>query len=337
MIHCCSTLIRLVGLLSLTLGIGSCAPGGNNQSLRIYASVDPPIALAVLDAYAVETSAIFDAEANKTTGLVMRLRAEVGAPHADVFWNGEVARTIELCRDGVLARGALAEVIVDTVMSDPMGCWSAFAARARVIIVSSAMATESRPRSILDLIDPHWRGRVAIANPHFGTTGTHFAALHASWGDDRFREFVRGMRGNSVARLPGNAQVKDAVAQGRFDWGLTDTDDVHGAILDGAAVEAIFPDQHNSLGLFLIPNTVAIVTNGPNPSAARKLADYLTSADVEAALAAGRGAHIPIRHNVPGPAAWPSASSFRRMTVDFEAVADAFPAMLRAFDEEWPQ
>lgn len=267
----------------------------------------------------------------------MRLLGERVAPRADLFWNGEIARTIELCRVGVLASGALAQLKVETNMSDPAGCWIAFAARARVIIVPSVLANNVRPQSILDLTNRNWFGRAAIADPHFGSTGTHFAALHATWGDDRFREFVRGMRENRVTRLPGNAQVKDAVAQGRFAWGLTDTDDVHGAMLDGAAVEAIFPDQDSDLGLFLIPNTLALVANGPNPEAGRELAEYLASADVEAKLAAGRSAQIPIRHDVPGPAAWPDAASLRRMTVDFEAVADALPAMLRAFDEEWPQ
>jgi iron(III) transport system substrate-binding protein len=315
----------------------SCTSDREDFSPVVYVSVDPPIAQPILAASESIVHASYDTETNKTAGLVARLRAERAAPRADLFWNGEVARTIELCREGVLARSALANLIVATLISDPDGCWIGFAARARVFIVPSILPDKSRPQSILDLVNPHWRGKAAIANPHFGTTGTHFAALYATWGNERFRKFIRGMRANAVTILPGNAQVRDAITQGRFDWGLTDTDDVHGAMQDGAAVEAVFPDQYTELGLFLIPNTVALVAGGPHPEAGWQLAEYLTSASVEAKLAAARGAQIPIRHNVPGPAAWPDAASLHRMAVSFDAVADAFPAMLRAFDEEWPQ
>jgi iron(III) transport system substrate-binding protein len=188
------------------------------------------------------------------------------------------------------------------------------------------------------LTDPTWKGRAAIADPHFGTTGTHFAALLVAWGEQRFREWLRALRTNEVAILPGNAQVKDAVASGRCEFGFTDTDDVNEALREGKPVSLVIPDQGGSeLGVFIVPNAVALVRDGPHPANARKLVSYLLSASVEAALARGDGAQIPIRNPVPGPALLPPLASLKVMRVDYGDVGMAYRRMLRIVDEEWPR
>ena len=50
----------------------------------------------------IAVKAVYDSEAQKTTGLVTRIIAERGRPRADVFWNNEVAQTIVLKDKGAL-------------------------------------------------------------------------------------------------------------------------------------------------------------------------------------------------------------------------------------------
>lgn len=268
------------------------------------------------------------------------LLAEQARPQADLFWNNEVGRTLQIKERGVL-------VVSNVVPSDKESApytdkdpqWFGFAGRGRVLVVNAEQVAEAeQPQGLGDLSDPRWQGRAAIANPHFGTTGTHFAALYAQWGEMRFRAWLRALRANQVAVLPGNAQVRDKVASGEYAFGLTDTDDVNGAILDGKPVRLVIPDQsRNGLGVFVIPNTVAQVNGAPHPAQAQQLLNYLVSADVEAQLAAGRGAQLPLRSKVSGPASLPPIDQLRLMQVDYAHVATAFEPMLQVFGEEWPR
>jgi iron(III) transport system substrate-binding protein len=308
----------------------------------IYVAHDRVLSEPILRQFQAQTGirvrAVYDVEANKTVGLTNRLLAEAPAPRADVFWNNEVIQTIRLQSRGIAATEPLQWPESEPLaLADPQHRWVGFAARARVLLLNTQLApSSSTGLGVWDLTKPAWRSRVAVANPHFGTTGTHFAALLTAWGEAEFRRWLRELHTNDVAVLPGNAQVREAVASGRYALGLTDTDDAVEAVTDGAPVQILFPDQDGELGTLLIPNTIALVTHRPHDAGVNQLTTYLLSADVEAALARGRGAQLPLNHAVPPPAHLPSPRTIRAMPVDFNAVAANYERMLSIVEQEWP-
>ena len=320
--------------------VGACR---QSNDVVLYASVDrqlaEPIATAFEKSSGTDVRAIFDVEANKTVGLVNRLSAEGSAPRADVFWSGEFARTIDLCDRGVLESGAIeSPTSVNAALDDPNGCWFLLAARLRVLLVHGPVtSTRADPASIEDLASPQWRGRACLANPHFGTTSTHFAALLTRWGEPRFRRWLQDLEANGVAILPGNAQVRDAVSRGVCGLGLTDTDDALEALRERAPVRLLIPDQRrDDIGVFVVPSTVAAVTGGPNPASGRQLIRFLLSAEGERQLASGTGGFLPVRHpTLDGPAGLPALRDLVVLRVDYVDVARSIPLMLRIVDEEW--
>jgi iron(III) transport system substrate-binding protein len=206
-----------------------------------------------------------------------------------------------------------------------------------VIIYNTDLVSDP-PRSIQELANPEWKGRAAIANPLFGTTATHAAAWFASWGEARAIEFLRAIRANGVAILPGNSAVRDLVARGEYAWGLTDTDDANGAVEDGFPVKWLLPDQDPDgagFGTLLIPNTVSLVRGGPNPDAGRRLIDFLLRQETEAALAASRSIQIPLRPGVPAPETVPRIEEIQTMDVEFDAIAAKIPAMMDFAEREF--
>jgi iron(III) transport system substrate-binding protein len=272
------------------------------QPAVLYTSTDQEYAEVVLKeaeaAIGTRVTAVFDAEAAKTVGLERRLVAEKSRPKADVFWNSEFLRTHRLNRQGLLAPTA-----VDKSFGLPAGVLSThsvgFGIRGRVIAVHAPSVAEAdRPRRLQDLAHPRFKGRVAIARPLFGTTSTHFAALHAQWGEARFVEFLKALKANGVLILPGNGDVRDAVVAGRAAVGLTDTDDAIGAVRRGLPLAMIFPDQEAD-GAFGVYMTVAKVAGGPNPAAAQKLVEYLASEKAEARLIELGAVQIPVRAHLP--------------------------------------
>jgi iron(III) transport system substrate-binding protein len=297
------------------------------RDVTVYVSTDRVFSEPVLRDYEaranVRINAVYDTEETKSTGLANRLLAEKGRPQADVFWSNEPVRTLVLKSRGVLSpyRSPAAEGIAAT-FKDPDGYWTGFSARMRVIVynTSKVNATEA-PRSVFDLADPRWKGQVATADPRFGSTSFHVAALYAEVGDARADEFFRKLKANDIKIVDGNSVVRDMVARGDVMVGLTDTDDVNVALEGKQPVAMILPDR-DGIGVPVMPNMVSLIAGAPHPDEGRRLIDYLVSADVERKLAQSEAVQIPLHAGVPGPTSLPSIGMFKPMTVDYARAAE---------------
>jgi iron(III) transport system substrate-binding protein len=331
-------------IMALALVAVGCGPRGGRVVL--YCAQDRPFAEAVLGPFQASggpaLSVKYDTEANKSVGLYRELQLEARRPRCDVHWNNEIITTLMLAREGLLDPYAspAAQAYPDFAKAADH-TWHAFAARARVLLIHApGVADADRPRSLLELTDPKWKGRLVMAKPNFGTTATQAACLFEVLGPDAARAFYRGLKANGVRIVAGNKQVAEAVGRAEAAVGLTDTDDAMDEVNAGRPVAVIFPDadppndQYPRLGTLFIPNTVAVIKGCPNPANARRLVDYLLSADVEAKLASAGGYQIPLNPAVAVtlPPALAPARTARPMRVDFAKAAslwDEVQAFLR--------
>lgn len=300
---------RVAWLAGLSILVSSllAGPSAAASEVVIYTSVDQEFAEPVLKKFekqsGIKVKAVFDAEAAKTVGLERRLVAEKSRPKADVFWNSEYLRTLRLGAEGVLTPQPHITQSIPAEYRSKDALWTGFGLRARVLIVNTQLVpADAIPSTLADLADPRWKGKVAIAKPYFGTTSTHFAALFSRWGEAPFTQFLQSLKTNQVALLPGNADVRDAVAAGRFALGLTDSDDALGAIQAGKPVRMIFPDQGRE-GAFGVFHTVALIKGGPNPQTALRLAEYLASEATESELIRSGAVQLPVRANIAAASA----------------------------------
>lgn len=297
------------------------------QTVTIYVSTDRVFSEPILKAYeqktGVKVNAVYDTEETKSTGLANKLLAEKNNPQADVFWSNEPVRTLVLESRGVLSpyKSLNAEGIPAT-FKDPEGYWTGFSARIRVIVYNTNLVKPAdAPKSIYDLTDPKWKGQIAIADPRFGSTSFHVAALYAELGDEKTDEFFRKLKANGVKIAPGNSVVRDLVVKGEVKMGLTDTDDVNVALEDKAPVALVLPDR-DGMGAPLMPNMVSLIAGAPHAEAGKRLIDYLLSPDVERMLAQSEAAQIPLHAGVEGPKNIPPINSFRPMTLDYGKAAN---------------
>jgi iron(III) transport system substrate-binding protein len=308
-------------------GCRSSEPTRNaNRTVTVYVSTDRVFSEPILREYekqsGVQVNAVYDTEETKSTGLANRLLAEKARPQADVFWSNEPVRTLVLKSREVLSpyRSPSAEGIPASLV-DPQGYWTGFSARIRVIAYNTKSVTANdAPQSIFDLADPKWKGQVAMADPRFGSTSFHVAALYALAGDEKMDDFFRRLKANGVRIVDGNSVVRDLVARGEVKAGLTDTDDVNVAIENGQPIGMVLPDREG-LGVPVMPNMVSLIANAPHAAEARKLIDYLLSANVERELAQSEAVQIPLHAGVPGPKNIPPIDSFKPMTLDYAKAA----------------
>jgi iron(III) transport system substrate-binding protein len=292
----------------------------------VYVSTDRVFSEPVLREYekrsGATVNAVYDTEETKSTGLANRLLAEKARPQADVFWSNEPVRTLVLkLRDVLAPYKSPSTQGIPPVLVDPDGYWTGFSARIRVIAYNTKLVkSDETPRSVFELADPKWRGRVAIADPRFGSTSFHVAALYALAGDEKMDDFFRRLKANGVRVVDGNSVVRDLVARGEVKVGLTDTDDVNVAIENGQPVAMVLPDQ-DGLGVPVMPNMVSLIANGPHPDEGRKFIDYLLSPDVERQLAQSEAVQIPLHPGVEGPKNIPPIDTFKPMTLDYAEAA----------------
>ncbi len=329
------------GLLAVSLVLAGCwAKSG--PEVVVYTALDAefsaPIFADFEAATGVDVREKFDTEATKTVGLAQAIIEERARPRCDVFWNNEILNTLRLEARGLLDcyHPPIAESY-PAMYRSPEGTWHGFAGRARVLIVNTEVVPEDeRPESIHDLAGERWRGKAGIAKPLFGTTATHAACLFAHWGEEKAKEYFRELKANDVEILAGNKQVALSVAGGRLAFGMTDTDDAIIEVEKGLPVAIVYPDQgEEGLGTLFIPNTLAIIRGGPNPEAARRLVDYLLSPSVEARLAAGPSAQIPLNPAVEAEPRVETPQTIEPMPVDFAAAAASWETARRFIRDEF--
>ncbi len=233
----------------------------SSSPVVVYTSQDQPYAESILQDFTKQTRikvlVVYDSEAVKTVGLANRLLAERARPQCDLFWSNEELRTRQLAAQNVFRE---------------TNGWAAVGFRSRrVVINTNRLSLATAPRSLVELTNTAWRGKVALAYPLFGTTATHFLALRQQWGESNWLSWCRALAANKPFIVDGNSVVVQLVGRGEAWVGLTDSDDIAAGQREGMPVAAL-PLTAESL---LIPNTVAVVRGAPHPEAAQRLFDWL--------------------------------------------------------------
>lgn len=293
-----------------------------SNEVVVYTSVDQLFSEPILKAFeresGIKVRAIYDTEETKSTGVLNRLLAEKENPQCDVFWSGDPMRVIVLKNEDISApfHSDIADDI-SQVYKDADGYWIGFSARARVLIYNKKVLNEvDVPQSIFDLSNEKYKGNFAIANPLFGTTTFHFAALFSSLGNEKAKQFLADLKNNDVVIATSNGDVKKRVMNGEIACGLTDTDDAFEAMKESDEVGMLFLDQ-KGMGSLIMPNTVSLIANAPHIANAKRLMNYILSKETEAKLAVSC-AQMPLHKGVKTPEGISSLDHIVPMEIDYD-------------------
>lgn len=213
-----------------------------------------------------------DTEATKTAGLVQRLRQEASAPRANIFVCGEPLSVVALSGEGLLLPDR--EVL---------------AGRVRGLVVRSDRDRTQCPSSWLDLASDRWRDQgLAVADPRYGSTGSHLGVLRSVLGENEYRSFLLGLDGVGVQLVTGgNRAVVDAVAQGEVAFGATDADDVAAAQALGQPVEFLPLPLDEARGPWVMTAEVRLVA--PRTSEGVMYLDWMREKGAEVFRSAAPG------------------------------------------------
>ncbi len=162
----------------------------------------------VLNRFTKETGIALNVRYASSATLATALVEEGGNSPADVFWATEPG-TLGL----VSSRALLKRLPTKTWAKVPQKFstkshrWVGTSARSRVLAYNTNLLTQSQlPTSIWGLTNPRWKGKIGIAPTNGSFQAFLGAAIHLH-GEDRMRDWLRGLRDNDVKFFPNNTTI----------------------------------------------------------------------------------------------------------------------------------
>jgi iron(III) transport system substrate-binding protein len=200
-----------------------------------------------------------------STGQMMqRIKAEAGAPKADIFWSGGFS-SLRLYKEFFTPYQSPEAAAFQAAYREPANLWVGTNAHVMVIMVNKrALKGDPGPKSWSDLAHPRWKDRLVIGDPE--KTSSSFATL---WGIQQSlgKKPVEGIAKNATV-VSTASQVYEGVAKGEFAVGMTMEYAAQEYVAGGNKdVEIVYPSE----GTFIAPEGMALVKGGPNPADAREV------------------------------------------------------------------
>ena len=145
------------------------------------------------------------------------------------------------------------------------------------------------PSSWLDLASDRWRDQgLAVADPRYGSTGSHLGVLRSVLGENEYRSLLLGLDVVGVQLVTGgNRAVVDAVAQGEVAFGATDADDVAAAQALGQPVDFLPLPLDEARGPWVMTAEVRLVA--PRTSEGAMYLDWMREKGAEVFRSAAPG------------------------------------------------
>jgi len=175
------------------------------------------------------------------------------------------------------------------------------------------VAKEALPKTWKELIEPKWKGRIAISDPN--RAGSSFSHLYAMWkmyGADYLDAFAK----NDPFVAGDGTATRDAIANGERDIAPVSEYDAFEFRKEGRPVDVIWPQD----GTIMVPAPLAVVKGSPNAENAMAVAQYALSREGQE-LISGIIQSWSARRDVKPPEGKPDLDSLKLATFDWEKAA----------------
>ncbi len=303
------------------------AGGGGKKEIVLYLGGGEYMIKPLTDAFTKETGIAVKVRTGSATELANQVGEEKSNPQADVFWAND-AGTMEVLRMNNLLvpnqSPTLEKVPKDLKAED--GSWVAVTLRARVIMYNTNLVKDKSqlPKSVFDLTDPKWKGKIAMGKSTSEYTIGNVTALRMLVGEEKTTTFLQALMKNEPTYLRSDSMVRQAVGRGEFALGWVNHYYYFWEKADGSAVDAVWPDQGpTEIGSPVNIRGIGIVQGRPNYELARQFVEYLLRPEIQKEIAE-RNWEIPSIPGVPSPAGVPNLDGFKRSELN-----------LTVYGQEW--
>ena len=254
-----------------------------------------------------------------TNDMLLRLQneAKAGGVKADLI--DTTSGTPALRRMGVLQQWQPdAAKLFPKEYVDPDGYWTAVSVYVLTLGYNTDLVPKgSEPKSLKDLLDPKWKGKMAISGSSSAPGVGGFVGLAlTSMGEKEGTDYLKALGRNGLSVLQvSTRQVLDQVIAGEYSVGVQVLNH-HVAFSANRGAPAAWVKIDPAMASLLVLG----VLKGPHPNAGRLLADFLASDEGQTIF---RDAdYTPVAPNVPplDPSLRPDGVNFKALTFPPEKI-----------------
>ncbi len=309
--------------LAAAFGITSAIAG----EVVLYSSNSVDAINAVTEEFNKANPGIKISAVRGSTGAMMqRIKAEAGAPKADIFWSGGFA-VLGLYEEFLAPYKSPEAAGIQAQYKSPRDLWVGTNAHVMVIMVNKrALKGDPMPKTWSDLAHPRWKDRLVVSDPE--KTSSSLATL---WGINESigAEPLKGIARNATITSTAS-QVFDGVAKGEFAVGMTMEYAAQEYVAGGNKdIEIVYPTE----GTYVAPEGMALVKNSPNPAEAKKFYDFLSSKQAQEMLVK-KFFRRPIRDDVDTTqVGLKRAGEFKAAPIDHVKATATQPAFIKTWKE----
>ncbi len=207
-------------VLALPLALGGCAGTPGGRSLLLYNGQHPQVSTELVAAFEKQTHIKVEVRTNDGIVLADQLLAEGGSSPADVYLTENSPELEDLQQHGLLAKldpSTLAQV--PARYESRSGDWAGMALRISALAYDPSLIAPARlPKSLLELAEPAWKGKVALA-PTDSDFVPLLGAVIATHGKQAAVDWLAGLKRNG-SLYQSDESVLAAVNKGDIAVGI---------------------------------------------------------------------------------------------------------------------
>ena len=320
----------------LTGATGAFARAGDlplaGKNLVVYVAFQEKEGRALLEAFKQKSGVEYSFLRMPAGELLARVEAERGATRADIILGGAAENHEFLC-----AKGLLEEYVsplaggIPSAYRDPHGCWTGFyvgpiAVGLNVERWEKEFAPKglSRPKSLEDLLNPAFKGEIAMPDPLSSGTGfTFISSVLQAMGEEKGFAFLQGLHGQ-VGQFTASG-FKPAELAGRGDY-LICINFLHDQLLIEGRGEPLASRVPDGAGWEI--GAVSMLKGAPDQEAAKAFVDFMLGEEA-GRIHSGMTERLSTRADVPVPkGAIPLAKLPINRNFSFAEAAEARQAII---------
>jgi iron(III) transport system substrate-binding protein len=296
---------------------GGCARGGGARSILLYNGQHPQLTHELVAAFEKQTG--IDVRVRTGEGIVLagQLLQEGNRSPADVYLTENSPELATLDEHGLLA-STDSSALDESAKHGGAGNWTGIALRISALAYNPSLLAKSQlPASILQLAQPRWREKVAIA-PTDADFVPLAGAVLATYGKPTATNWLAGLKRNSHVYQSEEAVVA-AVNRGDVAVGVVNNYYWFRLRLEvgaGGIHSALYYFPNGDVGALENVSGAAVLAAGAHRRNALKFIAFLTSKTGQEIIARGDDFEYPIRRDVKPNPALPPLDSLEPSVLD---------------------
>ena len=215
-----SALAVVAAVATLSGCVKESTPTTGEETITIYSGRSEDLISPLLEQFTAETGIGVEVRYSDSAMLAAQILDEGSNIQADVFYSQDAGALGALSEAGVL-KTLNTDILelVDTRFRATDSTWVGVSGRSRALVYDSSLVSMSElPKSVFDLADKKWKGKIGIA-PTNASFQSAVTAMRVLKGDAATSTWLEAMKSNAVL-YEKNSQILEATEAGQIQIGL---------------------------------------------------------------------------------------------------------------------